>query len=134
MSEQSSTVLLPPEPIRAIDLAAHQKDLERRAAERAKKQPLLDKCLNPADAAKEEARKPRWKWRVTCDVPEPKKDDNGQPAGIEWKEKTAEVVAMDADEAWAMANCSLKWKTMYGPKEVRNRKITKLKRFNPDDE
>jgi hypothetical protein len=132
MSEQSSTVVLPPEPIRAIDLAAHQKDMERRAAERAKKQPVLDRCLDPEYADRLEKKKPRWRWRVECDVPEPKKDDNGKPAGIEWKPKTKEVKAQNEDEAWAEAND--KWHTMYGPKEVRNRKITKLKRVNPDDE
>jgi hypothetical protein len=51
-------------PLPAVDIDAHRKDLERRAAERAAKRAILDECTNPLAAARHEAQKEHWYWKI----------------------------------------------------------------------
>ena len=105
----ANTATLAPGTQMAADVDAHQADLERRAKEREKKQPELMRCLDPDYAAKKEAQKPTYRYRVTCTTQRPTPQSYDET-----------VEAKDESEAWAKF-CD-RIRTWPGPKYC-NRKI-----------
>ncbi|QDU55782.1 hypothetical protein [Aeoliella mucimassa] len=80
------------------DVDAHTADLQRRAAEREKKQQVLEDCLDPEVAARHELKKQRFRWRVAGTLR--RAVGSGRFSA---EEKVTVVVAENEDQAWAQS-------------------------------
>lgn len=89
------------DPNAPVDLPMHEADKARRAAERLKKKPLLDQCCDPEFAARTEARKAVYEWKVSAKFMRKQPDARGREKlqTIEHEEK---VTAHNETDAWAM--------------------------------
>lgn len=97
-ADQSALASPPLSPFRPVQWEEHEKDKAKRAAERAKKQPELLRCLDPKYAAKVEAAKPTYDFCVTASW-----TTQDRTTGMaKQKSATHEVNAHDEHEAWAM--------------------------------
>jgi hypothetical protein len=118
------------ETITPLDMEAHEADKARRAAERDKKKPELDRCLDPQYAAEKEAQKPLYLWTVSGDVPT--RDEAG---AIIYRPHKVEVVAQESPtgpkdgNAWAMF-CD-KIHTLASRGSVKNLEIVRGKKIDP---
>lgn len=99
-----ATATAPPKPVNDSPFvvspsayAAHQADLARRAKELEEKQPKLRLCLDHKQAARFEAEKPVYRWRVTA------KFDYLMPDGLTPVEVDETVKAQNEDDAWSYA-------------------------------
>jgi hypothetical protein len=86
-----------PSPFQPADLDAHEADKIRRAAEREKKKPLLNRCLDPEFASQAEARKPLYEWEVEATYT--RKNEKGRMEERNPKEK---ILAQTEQDAWAL--------------------------------
>lgn len=100
----------------------HHEKMERRRKEREKHRDIQRRCLDPEEAAREEARKPRYDYEVTCKYTRQNKDGH-----IENKKETEIVNARDENEAWARF-CD-KIKTWPSPHYC-EREINRLKKIS----
>lgn len=82
----------------SIDMDAHEAEKEKRYQEHLGKRNKLLRCLDPEEAKIFEQQKPIFEWSISVDLME-RKERGG---GLEKKHYELQVVAQNADDAWAM--------------------------------
>ena len=79
-----------------VDVAVHDENMAERRKEREDKQRLHQRCLDPANAAQQEATKPRHTWRVQVTIS--RRDDRGR---MKQETLSGEYEAQNDSDAWA---------------------------------
>lgn len=110
-----------PTKVSALALQNHQDRMAARREARAKRLSDLIQCLDAETAGNAEAEKPKFRFKIKCTIQEMDKNlKRMMPV-----EKSGQVDAQNADDAWAIF-CD-KWKVRTGPNHC-NRVIEKLSR------
>jgi hypothetical protein len=111
-----------PDVFKPVILEDWEAEKALRAEERAKKRPVLRKCLDPEVAADYEQQKPKYEYRVSCTYARP--NDRGR---LEQHTETHNITAQNEKDAWALF-CD-KIQTWPSPSACVDRTIEKLKKI-----